>query len=521
MGIFQGLTRRKFMRGAAAGAGALAGSRLALGSRSARAQSFDPSILTPPNGKFNNVELSYFQDSNWLHAPLWLSPHFQEAAGVSIRSREVYEGGDTVAKVLPQLLSRNPRFDFVQFPSLFFGAFAETGQLEPLDAYFDEYADAQEYLDWVMPAYGEFYTKWNGQRFGIMLDGDIHILHYRKQHFDNPELQRKFSQRFQRELEVPKTWPHFLECTQFFTEELSSQGIYGTSMVVNPPNFGWGFWMDVAASKGVNYFEGENMTPGINSAGAVEALDMFKEIISFGPPGSESMDLAQTIQRWQSGADVMSIWWIDMAEFTVQQQGLELAEDQGAAIVPGWEQADGSILHRAISLWCRTGSIPANLPEETKRAAFHFLYRLSHPSISDEIVADEYCGSDPFGASHYTDAAATLYTQPNPQRGSDNDLWPTNAGIFSTFDRARNHLDGGLANVEVGYPQFYWEGTPEYADALGRNISKAVAGELTSQQALDEAAEEWTQIVQRLGIDGQRSQYQNFLDGARALGYQI
>ncbi len=513
MAFLNGMTRRKFMKAAAVGAGAAAGGSLLLPDRARAA-------LTPPGGKFNNIELTYFQDSNWLHAPLWLSEHFQREAGVSIKSRELYDGGDTVAKVLPQLLSRNPRFDWVQFPSLFFGAFAETGQLEPLDQYFAEYADADEYFDWVMPAYGEFYTKWNGQRYGVMLDGDIHILHYRKNHFNDPELQRKFSARFQRQLEVPKTWAHFLECTQFFTEELSSQGIYGTSMVVNPPNFGWGFWMDIAAGNGVNYFD-ENMNPGINTPAAVEALDMYKAIIEFGPPGGESMDLSQTIQRWQQGADVMSVWWIDLAEFTVQQQGMELAEQQGADIVPGWEQPDGSINHRAISLWCRTGAIPKNAPEDFKRAAFHFLYRMSHPEISDEIVADEYCGSDPFGASHYTDAAAQLYLQPNPQRGTDNELWGTNAGIFSTFARARNHLDGGLKNVEVGYPQFYWEGTPDLADALGRNISKAVVGDLTSQQALDEAAEEWVRIVQRLGIDSQKAQYANFLNGARALGYRI
>ena len=79
----------------------------------------------------------------------------------------------------------------------------------------------------------------------------------------------------------------------------------------------------------------------------------------------------------------------------------------------------------------------------------------------------------------------------------------------------------GLKNVEVGYPQFFWEGASEYGDALGRNIQKAIAGQLTSQQALDEAAEEWVQIVQKLGIDSQMSQYANFVKGARSLGYKI
>ncbi len=516
MGIFRGLTRRKFLQSAAAGAGVAASRNLWM-PRGAYAQ--EAAVMPPGGKKFNNVELTYFQDTNWLHAPLWLSPIFMQDAGVGIKNREMYGGGDTVAKVLPQLLARQPRFDWVQFPSLFFGAFAETGQLEPLDDYFAQYESAKEYLDWVMPAYGEFYTKWNGKTYGVMLDGDIHLLHYRPSRFADPDLQKKFSARFQRELLVPKTWAEFLDCTQFFTEELSSQGIYGTSMVVNPPNFGWGFWMDLAASNGVNYFD-EGMTPTINTPQAVEALDMFKQIIDFGPPGKEAMSIDETIQRWQSGADVMSIWWIDLAEFTVQQQGLERGEDQGADIVPGWKQADGSINHKAISLWCRTGSIPKNAPQDIKDAAFYFLYRMSHPAASDYIVADAFCGSDPFGASHYTDAAANLYLQPNPQRGTD-ELWPTNSGIFKNFSTARNHLDGGLKNVQVGYPQFYWEGTPELADALGRNISKCVAGELTSQQALDEAAEEWTQIVQKLGIDKQKAQYKNFLDGARKLGYKI
>ena len=70
---------------------------------------------------------------------------------------------------------------------------------------------------------------------------------------------------------------------------------------------------------------------------------------------------------------------------------------------------------------------------------------------SDDIVADEYCGSDPFGKNHYTDEAEHKYLSPNPRRGTT-DLWKTNAGIFQNFDTARNHLDAGMKNVEIGYP---------------------------------------------------------------------
>ena len=134
MGMFSHITRRKFLKGAAAGAAAVGASSVAAPRLGRAAQA------VPPGKKlFNDIELTYFQDSNWLHAPLWLSEHLKAEAGVGIKSREQYDGGDAVAKILPQLLSRNPRFDWVQFPSLFFGAFAETGQLEPLDKYLEQY----------------------------------------------------------------------------------------------------------------------------------------------------------------------------------------------------------------------------------------------------------------------------------------------------------------------------------------------------------------------------------------------
>ena len=55
-------------------------------------------------------------------------------------------------------------------------------------------------------------------------------------------------------------------------------------------------------------------------------------------------------------------------------------------------------------------------------------------------------------------------------------------------------------------------------DAIAITDECSVAGVV---RALLQAAEEWTKIVQKLGIDKQKAQYKNFLDGARKLGYKI
>ena len=83
MGAFSHLTRRKFLKSAAAGAGAVAANKMLPSDLSAGGHQ----KIMPPNGRFKDIELTYFQDNNWLHAPLWLSPIFQKDAGVSIKSR--------------------------------------------------------------------------------------------------------------------------------------------------------------------------------------------------------------------------------------------------------------------------------------------------------------------------------------------------------------------------------------------------------------------------------------------------
>ena len=54
-------------------------------------------------------------------------------------------------------------------------------------------------------------------------------------------------------------------------------------------------------------------------------------------------------------------------------------------------------------------------------------------------------------------------------------------------------------------------GAAEYFDALDTQLARAVAGEVTSQQALDEVAKQWNAITDRLGRDQQMKLYRQML----------
>jgi len=50
-------------------------------------------------------------------------------------------------------------------------------------------------------------------------------------------------------------------------------------------------------------------------------------------------------------------------------------------------------------------------------------------------------------------------------------------------------------------------------------VAKAATGELKPQEALETAAEEWIQTVQKYGIAEQKSQYNIFVQTAKKMGY--
>jgi multiple sugar transport system substrate-binding protein len=54
-------------------------------------------------------------------------------------------------------------------------------------------------------------------------------------------------------------------------------------------------------------------------------------------------------------------------------------------------------------------------------------------------------------------------------------------------------------------------GAAEYFDALDTQLARAVAGEVNSQQALDEVAKQWNAITDRLGRDQQKKLYNQML----------
>jgi multiple sugar transport system substrate-binding protein len=107
--------------------------------------------------------------------------------------------------------------------------------------------------------------------------------------------------------------------------------------------------------------------------------------------------------------------------------------------------------------------------------------------------------------------AVTGGTGINPARYSqfeDIDLW-----VEAGFDQesAEDYLDAILTGIN--HPNAVIDlrisGTAEYQQTLDVEITRAIAGEISAQEALDNAAAAWEEITDRLGREAQLDQYRN------------
>lgn len=477
-----------------------------------------PPGVPNPDVDFSGITIGAIHDAGAGRILEWYAPLLEKECGVKIRRTEMVDLPKLREKAIGDLIAGKPSWELVEISPKFIADFALTGLIEPLDDYFAKYDEkqVQAYWDDLLPIYKEFYMKWGGKTWTIPFDGDIHLFNYRISLFENPEYKAKFKEMYGKELGPPETWDDFVLLGKFFKEVLP-KGMYPTMWWLLPPD-GAAFYFDLAASYGVKYFSEDMEIPLWPQDRAIAALAKMVETVPYCPPGVSSFGFTETVDYWLAGKVAFQIWFIDINEWG--QMGTPAVKgDVANSLIPGYRDPKlGKVVHRAMSPYNRVWLIPKNLPQKVKEAAFYVAYRLSHKDYSVYTATDLYCGMDPMMYSHYTDEAAVEYTKPNPLRGVAPD-WPENELCFSTFEEARKHLDGGLANMEVAFPEICWPGATQYTESLSRWVQRAMSLELTPEEAIEKAAAEWAKIRDTLGKDKQKKYYKEFVDACKRLGY--
>lgn len=432
---------------------------------------------------------------------LYLNSDFWKSVGLDVKNQKTWFVGQTYEAFVTPLVLNDEKMFFGLVSPQYLGELASQKKIENLDLYFNELPQGKRdnFLHDVAPVYLNSYMKFDGSIWGLPIDGDCLVLHYRPSFFNNKILQKKFKNKFNRSLEVPQTWEEFDQVTQFFSDNLKAKGIYG-NYLFNIDPWVWTFWYSRIASIQSELFD-DNMNPTINNQKILRALKEYQELGKNSHPGVEDLSGGAAVKEWANKQVVMTIWWSDLAELSSRIRR-ENDEDFAVAPLPGVRQADGSILRYGQVPYGRVIVIPSHFSQPIKKKIFNELFNLVSSKEAFNFLANPQFGLDPYLLSHFDNQQLFLESSIK------------NKSNYKTLKSVKNLLEVSKQETLSALPQPNWPGSYRYFNYLGRAIRQVLMGEVRPEQALIKVETEWIKIRDELGKDEQKKywlQYRSLL----------
>jgi multiple sugar transport system substrate-binding protein len=243
-----------------------------------------------------------------------LSKDFTAKTGIAMKY-EFVPWTSYADRFLNELNSKGKLCDLIIGDSQWIGGAAENGAYVKLNDFF---AKEGITMDDFMPATVLGYSEWpknTPNYWALPAMGDAVGWTYRKDWFSKPELRAEFKQKFGRELEPPKTWDELKQVGSFFQgREIDGKKVYGAyiftergsegiTMGATNAMYDYGFEYD-------NPKKPYDMQGFVNSPGAVEGLEMYKDIYKCcTPPGLTNAYMQEGLDAFKSGQVAMMMNW--------------------------------------------------------------------------------------------------------------------------------------------------------------------------------------------------------------------
>ena len=435
------------------------------------------------------------------------SPEWEEMTGANVEL-QAFAFGDMFEKMITALEGGSGDFDMLIFPADWAGDFMAPGYLEPISQEILDQIDSDD----VIPLYADRITTWGGVVYALPYDGDAHMMYYRDD-LVNPESEyaAEFEAEYGYPLDEPVTWTQYMDIARFFNgREVETDGmmapIFGTAEAQR--RNAQSFWVFLSHATGYAkipgnpcfFFSCDDMTPQVNNPGWVRALDEYISLAEIGDPNMINYDVADTRQTFPAGGSVFNIDWGDVGPLSYDPNASVVIGDVGFGVLPGgdqyWDYELGEWVDEVnVAPFIAFGGwiIGVATDSDVKEAALDFAAFMAAPEMVQLLAVTGGTGINPSRYSQFENL----------------DLW-----IDAGFDpeSAEDYLDAVLQTIN--HPNAVLDlrisGSAEYlGGTLDVAIARALAGEVTAQEALDELAVQWDEISDRLGREVQLEQYRS------------
>lgn len=404
--------------------------------------------------------------------------------------------GELYPKYLTAMTAGESTFDVITFAPAWMPDFSP---------YLSELPDSvRQGKDWedIAPVYRDRLMVWDGKHLSQTIDGDLHTLSYRKDLFDDPKEKAAFKAKYGYDLAVPKTWKEYYDIAEFFTRP--DQKLWGTAEAFRRGGQQFWFFFTHAASytndpqnPGSMFFDPETMDAAVNNPGWVKALDDYIKSVKFSPPGALNFSSGDIRTAFSGGQVAMNFDWGDTGVIASDKTQSKVAGHVGSALTPGateiwnhktkaWDKFDQPV----FSPFMAFGGWQAAVPSSGKNveAAWNYVEWVSNPENSGIATVTGGSGVNPYRLSHFAP-----------------DRWlakMTKEEADEYLAAQRGSLEAKNVALDMRIPGYF-----SYTEVLEIELSKALAGEETAQQALDSIAEQWNKLTDEFGRDTQLAAY--------------
>ncbi|MDH3663433.1 MAG: sugar ABC transporter substrate-binding protein [Alphaproteobacteria bacterium] len=411
------------------------------------------SAASMANAETINILMESVPDTRFVEEVL---PAFTEATGIEV-DLEVVNYAEMHTKLVPQLVSPTGSYDAIVVDFYWVGEFTKAGWLQPLDERIaSDGFDTSVYFPSLMNLVGQV----DGTTYMLPFYNYAMGLTYRKDMIDDPAEQAAFKEKYGMDLKVPETWAEYQKQVEFFTRDTDNDGETDFFGVVNQglrPDPIAMEWSNYLYANGGQYYEEGTWQPTLDSPEAVAALEAYKSnLADYGPPGAASFGFDEAFNVAAQGKAFSYITYNMFRTAYDDESQSAVAGKMEIASVPsgGLNGAWG---------W----AIPKSSPNPD--AAWTFLQWIESPEIAKKRAE---LGGSPTRSDVFDDPAL-------------NEKYVYFPALKNLLETSRN------------FPVFTY--TPQFVEVLGRELSLAVTGEKSSEDALKTANNEFAELLKKDG----------------------
>ncbi len=387
---------------------------------------------------------------------------YEAQTGVKV-TVETTPWSDFQTKAFTEFNAQGSAYDLIVGDSQWLGAASEAGHYVDLTAFVTE----NDVLSKMAPATMKFYAEYpgnSGKYWSIPTEGDAVGWSYRKDWFEDPKEMEAFKAKYGYDLAAPATWAQLMDIAEFFYRPDEKR--YGVAIYTDNSYdaMAMGFENALFSYGGeLGDMETYKVEGIINSPKAVAALDAYKKLYSFTPPGWAKTFFVENNQAITENLAAMSMNYFAFFPALINPSSNPNAANTGFFANPAGPDGD-----QFAALGGQGISIVSYSPNQEEALKFLKWF------IQDD--------TQKLWASlgGYTCSAAVL------ESAEFRNATPYNEAFYQTMFKVKD----------------FWA-VPEYAElltALNQRVYPAVVGgEGTSQETLDALAADWKAIFAKYG----------------------